>query len=63
MTYVKFLSYNIIGGFLWVLIATLAGYFFGNLPFVKENFSIIILAIILISVVPILAPIIKKKKN
>jgi membrane-associated protein len=39
MNYGKFLSYNIIGGILWVLIATLAGYFFGNISFVKDNFS------------------------
>ena len=63
MTYGKFLSYNVIGGFVWVLVVTLAGYFFGNLTFVRENFSLIIFAIILISVVPMLIPIIKKKRS
>ena len=63
MTYGKFLSYNVVGGTLWVLVATLAGYFFGNLPFVKENFSLIIFAVVLISVVPILFPIITAFKK
>jgi membrane-associated protein len=57
MSYKHFISYNIIGGVLWVLIATLAGYFFGNITFVKENFSLIILAVIVISVLPMVIPI------
>jgi membrane-associated protein len=52
MTYPRFLSYNVIGGVLWVAICVGAGYFFGNLPFVKKNFSLVILAIIVISVLP-----------
>ncbi len=52
MNYKKFLSYNIIGGLIWVAIFTFAGYYFGSIPFVKNNFSIIIIAIIFISVVP-----------
>jgi membrane-associated protein len=63
MHYGKFISYNIIGGFVWVFLFTLAGYFFGNLPQVKENFSLVILAIILISVLPILFEYIKSKKS
>ncbi len=57
MSYKHFISFNIIGGIAWVLIATLAGYFFGNIPFVKENFSLIILVVIFISIVPMLIPI------
>lgn len=49
-----FLRYNIIGGILWVCLFTLSGYFFGNLPIVKERFSLIIIAIIIISLIPIL---------
>jgi membrane-associated protein len=52
MSYGRFLSYNLSGGILWVTIFTLGGYFFGNLPFVKENFSVVVIAIIVISVMP-----------
>lgn len=52
MSYGRFLSYNIIGGTLWVAICVFAGYFFGNIPIVKQNFSIVILAIIFISIMP-----------
>lgn len=57
MSYKHFLSYNVIGGITWVLIATGAGYFFGNIPFVQENFSLIILVVILISVLPMAIPV------
>lgn len=52
MTYGKFLSYNVIGGLLWVFSITLAGYFFGSIPAVKNNFTAVILAIIFISILP-----------
>lgn len=52
MKYRKFLAYNIIGGILWVLLFLSAGYFFGTLPFVKNNFSLVIIAIIIISIIP-----------
>lgn len=52
MTYWKFISYNIIGGIGWVAIFVFGGYFFGNIPFVKQHFTIIIAAIIIISVLP-----------
>jgi membrane-associated protein len=52
MTYPKFLAYNVVGGIAWVAICVFAGYFFGNLPFVRKNFSLVILAIIVISVLP-----------
>ncbi len=61
MSYKKFISYNLIGGLAWVTIALFAGFFFGNIPYVKENFSLIILLIILISVVPMLVPVISNK--
>lgn len=53
MTYGKFLFYNVAGGLLWVALCVGAGYFFGSRPFVKENFSLVVLAIIVISVLPI----------
>ena len=53
MSYGYFISYNFIGGIVWVTLFTFAGYFFGNIPFVRHNFEFVIVAIILISVVPI----------
>jgi membrane-associated protein len=52
MTYRKFLSYNVVGGILWIFSLTLAGYFFGNIPIVRKNFSLVIMAIVVISVLP-----------
>ena len=52
MSYGHFLAYNAAGGLLWVSICVFAGYFFGNLPFVKKNFSLVIVAIVVISVLP-----------
>jgi len=57
MSYSEFLKNNIIGGIAWVSVATFAGYFFGNIPFVKENFSLIILGVIIVSVVPMVIPV------
>ncbi|HEY8492538.1 MAG TPA: DedA family protein [Myxococcota bacterium] len=54
MSYPVFAAWNVTGGFVWVLSLTLAGYFFGEIPVVKENFETVILAIIGISVLPIL---------
>jgi len=52
MSYGYFFSYNVFGGIIWVLLFTLLGFFFGNISFVKQNFELVILAIIFISVVP-----------
>ena len=52
MTYRHFFSYNIVGALAWVLSFSYAGYFFGNLPVVKSNLSLLILAIIVVSVLP-----------
>ncbi len=54
MHYDKFISFNIIGGIGWVLLVTLAGFFFGNIPVVKDNFSTVIIAIVLISIAPMI---------
>jgi len=52
MTYWKFLTYNVVGGVAWIAFFTFGGYFFGNLAFVKKHFSVVIVAIIIISVMP-----------
>jgi membrane-associated protein len=53
MNYTRFIVYNVVGGVAWVAAFTYGGYFFGNLTFVKEHFSVIIVAIIVISVLPL----------
>ena len=63
MHYGQFISYNIIGGVAWVAVATLAGYFFGNITFVKENFSLVVLGIVVISVLPMIVEMIKELRN
>jgi membrane-associated protein len=52
MRYGYFITYNFVGGIVWTGLFIFAGYFFGNLPFVQENFSLVIIAIVLISVLP-----------
>ena len=52
MNYAKFITYNVVGAILWVWSLTLAGYFFGNIPVVQENFGLVIIAIIVISLLP-----------
>lgn len=61
MSYGHFISYNIIGGILWVAIFTFGGYFFGNLEFVQDNFSLVVIAIILISVLPAVVEVLKER--
>jgi membrane-associated protein len=52
MSYARFLGYNVIGGVLWVSVCLFSGYFFGNLPLVKKNFSLVVIAIVFISLLP-----------
>ena len=54
MSYGHFITYNLVGGALWVSLFTWGGYFFGNLPFVKANFHYVVLAIIFLSITPII---------
>ncbi|GAB4157013.1 MAG: DedA family protein [Candidatus Promineifilaceae bacterium] len=63
MKYGRFVVFNIVGGVLWVLLFTLTGYFFGNLPIVRDNFSLVIMAIILISLVPIIYEAVKTRMS
>ncbi len=63
MHYKTFLAYNIVGGVIWVCLFTLAGFFFGNIPFVKENFHYVIFGIIGVSLVPMVVEYIRNKKS
>jgi membrane-associated protein len=70
MTYRTFLLFSIIGAFLWVNLFVLIGYFFGNMPFIKQNFSIVVIALVLIPGIPALIEFVrlfldrrKKSKN
>jgi membrane-associated protein len=52
MTYSRFMMFNVTGGILWIGLLLPAGYFFGNLPYVQKNFSLVVLAIIILSILP-----------
>lgn len=60
MTYIRFISFSIVGAIIWVSSFGMAGYFFGNIPLVKNNFTIAILSIIFISLLPMIFAFIKK---
>jgi membrane-associated protein len=61
MSYGHFIAYNILGGLVWTALFSFGGYFFGNLEIVRNNFSLVIVAIILISVLPVFIEIIKSR--
>lgn len=63
MRYGYFISYNLVGGLVWTALFTFGGYFFGNLPFVKDNFSLVVIAIILISFIPVVTEAVKARKK
>jgi membrane-associated protein len=63
MTYKNFMSYNVIGAVVWIFSFIPLGYFFGNLPVVKENFKLVIMAIIIISVIPVFVEFYREKKK
>jgi membrane-associated protein len=63
MSYGRFLAFNVIGGIGWVVLLTCAGYFFGTIPLVKENYSIAIIAIIAISTVPIAVEYVRHRRR
>jgi len=52
MTYMRFISYNVVGGLIWIATFIFGGYFFGNIPLVKRNFTLVILVIIFLSILP-----------
>ena len=61
MHYRTFLMYNVVGAILWVVSLTLAGYFFGSIPVIKENFELAVLGIIALSLLPMVIEFIKHK--
>jgi membrane-associated protein len=63
MSYSKFITYNVVGAVLWVGLFVPAGYFFGNIPAVRKNFTLVILAIIALSVVPIALEAIRSRRS
>lgn len=63
MSYGKFIGYNIVGGVAWVFLFISAGYFFGHLPAVKHNFTLVIFAIIFVSILPGLIEYIRHKRR
>lgn len=62
MTYGRFIAYNILGGVGWVVILVFGGYFFGNIPFIKNNFSFAIGAIIFLSILPAIIEFLRHRK-
>lgn len=63
MPYRSFIRYNIVGNFAWVTVCCGAGYFFGNIPFVKEHFSLVVIGIIVVSLIPAIISFIKSKSK
>jgi membrane-associated protein len=63
MRYGYFLTYNVVGGVVWVSAFLWLGYFFGNLPFIERNFSLVVIAIILISVMPAVIEAVKARRE
>jgi len=57
------LSYNVLGGIFWIVSFILGGYFFGNIPVVKRNFTIVIFAIIIISILPAVIEFLRHRKK
>lgn len=62
MRYARFASYNVVGGILWVTSFLLLGYFFGGLPVIKNNFTYVVFAIILLSILPPIVEMLRGKK-
>jgi membrane-associated protein len=60
MRYLRFFTFSILGNVLWVTLFSLAGYFFGNIPLIRKNFTLAIFAIIFVSLLPMIFAIIKK---
>ena len=62
MTYTRFLSYNVVGAVLWIVSLVYAGYLFGNIPWVKDNLSLIVVAIVVVSLIPAVSTFVKERR-
>ncbi|HTQ01471.1 MAG TPA: DedA family protein [Casimicrobiaceae bacterium] len=62
MSYRRFLSYNVIGGVAWVASLVYAGYLFGNIPWVKNNLTLIVVAIVVVSLIPAISTFLKERR-
>jgi membrane-associated protein len=63
MTPAKFVAFNVGGGILWITSLTYAGYFFGNIPWVKGNLTLIIIGIVVVSVIPVVVAAIRARQG
>ncbi|HEY2815803.1 MAG TPA: DedA family protein [Casimicrobiaceae bacterium] len=63
MTYPRFLSYNVVGAIAWISSLVYAGYLFGNIPWVKDNLSFIVVAIVVVSLIPAVTTFIKERRE
>jgi membrane-associated protein len=63
MNYAKFQAYNVLGALLWVALFTWTGYFFGNLPLMKQNFGLVTLGIIIVSLLPMVVMMVKARRD
>jgi membrane-associated protein len=63
MTYPRFLSYNMVGGFAWISSLVYAGFLFGNIPWVKDNLSFIVIAIVVVSLIPAVSTFVKERRD
>jgi len=63
MNYRRFISFNVIGGSMWIGLLVYAGYLFGNIPWVKENLSLIVVAIVVVSLLPAITTFVKERRS
>lgn len=63
MQYSRFIAYNVIGGIVWVVLFIAAGYFFGDLPWVKQNLTLVVFIIIILSIMPGVIEVIRHRRN
>ena len=63
MSYRRFLAYNVVGGVLWIGLLVYAGYLFGNIPWVKQNLSLIVIAIVVVSLIPAISTFVQERRR